>query len=56
LEAGRKCHELIFIVNGKVDIIVEDKFGEKSVLETLYQGSNIGQYAVLSKLPLFFSA
>jgi len=27
-EAGKKCQELTFIVNGKVDIIVEDKFGE----------------------------
>lgn len=55
-EAGKPCDDIIFIVNGQIDIQVKNISGDKKLLESLLQGSNIFQYAVHSRLPPFISA
>lgn len=45
--SGEKCNNLIFIVNGVVDLEVFDKEGNSRLLAQLCQGDLIGQYSVL---------
>ena len=56
VEAGKTCDELMFVVNGSVEIQVQDRYADYHVVEKLYQGSLIGQYAVHSDKPIFISA
>lgn len=51
-----QCNSIIFIVQGKVDIEMQDEVtGQKYVLDTLTQGDVIGQYSVLYTTELFFT-
>lgn len=52
---GKTCQNLIFIVNGLVELEVYDPVGEAISLAKLGQGSLIGQYSVLFKEDLGFS-
>ena len=47
MASGEKCNNLIFIVNGVVDLEVFDKEGNSRLLAQLCQGDLIGQYSVL---------
>lgn len=46
---------MIFIVNGMVEVQVQDLYGDYHTLEQLVQGSHIFQYSIHSTLPTFLS-
>ena len=46
----------MFIVKGDVELQITDYNGVKHVLDTLHQGSCIGQYSVLYEEPFIFTA
>ena len=56
LTAGQECKEIIFIVKGKVELIVFNEDKSEHVLETLKQGDIIGSYSVLFNEKVFFTA
>ena len=53
---GEKCPSVMFVVQGKIDLKVIDKSGEKFLLQSLKQGDMLGQYSVLFDEPLLFTA
>jgi len=55
LRRGQVPQQVYFIVNGLIQLQVEDSIGENHVLEELRQGDIIGQYSVLFDESLMFN-
>jgi CRP-like cAMP-binding protein len=53
---GEQCEFIIFIVEGKVDIKMEDKNGIPVKVDTLEKGSIIGSDSILFKKEILFTA
>ena len=56
IKYGQECKEIIFIVDGLIEIEVHNSKGECCVLDILKQGDVIGQYAILTKTGYKFDA
>ena len=54
-EAGQRTNDMYFIVNGMVEVQVQDLYGDYHTLEQLLQGSHIFQYSIHSTLPTFLT-
>jgi CRP-like cAMP-binding protein len=53
---GDKCTDLIFVVNGVIELELSNENGDTEMLAELIQGDLFGQYAVLFQEELTFSA
>lgn len=50
-----KCTKIIFIVQGRLNLVIRDPKDETHVLATLRQGDNLGQYSCLFNEGFVFS-
>ena len=53
-QSGDTCYGLMLICEGELDIIVKMEDGEELVLDTLYQGCNVGAFSMLADTPYVF--
>ena len=54
--SGEECTSIMFVVYGKIELIIPDNRGEKHILRTLIQGDMLGQYSTLFNKSFVFSA
>lgn len=46
-ESGNTVNELIFVLHGELDLVVKMDNGEEKVIDTLFQGCNVGAYSMI---------
>ena len=56
ISSNEQCKQLIFVVQGHIELQIYNSFGEIYILDTLVQGDIIGMYSILFNEGFLFTA